>query len=104
MATQGMLPRASELQLIVTWLLNPILMSLPWSRPALSLSTSVVLTAIYSYRGFGHSTGAPTETGLIVDGVALVSWIVSVCNIPPERIVIYGHSLGTAVSAAVARK
>lgn len=63
-----------------------------------------MLMARSSYRGFGHSTGNPTETGLIVDGVALVSWIMSVTKIPPERIVILGHSLGTAVSAGVARK
>lgn len=54
------------------------------------------------YRGFGHSTGSPTEAGLIADGVALVNWILNVAKIPPERIVIVGQSLGTAVSSAVA--
>ena len=64
----------------------------------------LILIVRSSYRGFGHSTGNPTETGLIVDGIALVSWIMSVTNIPPERTVILGQSLGTAVSAAVACK
>lgn len=54
------------------------------------------------YRGFGHSTGYPTEAGLIADGVALVNWVLNVAKIPPERIVIVGQSLGTAVSSAVA--
>lgn len=54
------------------------------------------------YRGFGHSTGSPTEAGLIIDGIALVKWILEVAKIPPERIVILGQSLGTAVSSAVA--
>lgn len=54
------------------------------------------------YRGFGHSTGSPTEAGLIADGVSLVEWVLNVAKIPPERIVIVGQSLGTAVSAAVA--
>lgn len=54
------------------------------------------------YRGFGHSTGSPTEAGLIADGVALMDWVLNVAKIPPERIVIVGQSLGTAVSAAVA--
>lgn len=54
------------------------------------------------YRGFGYSTGNPTEQGLIVDGVALVKWAMEVAQIPPERIVILGQSLGTAVSTAVA--
>ncbi|KAK4508795.1 hypothetical protein PRZ48_002534 [Zasmidium cellare] len=54
------------------------------------------------YRGFGHSTGSPTEAGLIADGVALVNWVLNVAKVPPERIVIVGQSLGTAVSSAVA--
>nr|POE77680.1 isoform 2 of protein abhd12b [Quercus suber] len=54
------------------------------------------------YRGFGHSTGSPSEAGLITDGTALVNWILQTCNIPPERILIIGQSLGTAVSTAVA--
>lgn len=54
------------------------------------------------YRGFGKSTGSPTEAGLITDGVALVNWVLHVAKIRPERIVILGQSLGTAVAAAVA--
>jgi abhydrolase domain-containing protein 12 len=52
------------------------------------------------YRGFGRSTGAPTEAGLIIDGRALVSYVLSL-GIPPSRIVILGQSLGTAVASAV---
>ncbi|KAK5004087.1 hypothetical protein LTR28_009360, partial [Elasticomyces elasticus] len=54
------------------------------------------------YRGFGLSTGSPTEAGLITDGVALVNWVIDVAGIPPDRIVILGQSLGTAVASAVA--
>jgi abhydrolase domain-containing protein 12 len=54
------------------------------------------------YRGFGHSTGSPTEAGLIADGTALVNWVIHVAGIPPERIALLGQSLGTAVSSAVA--
>ncbi|KAK4888506.1 hypothetical protein LTR27_012620 [Elasticomyces elasticus] len=54
------------------------------------------------YRGFGHSTGSPTEASLIIDGTTLVEWVMRVTQIPPERIVILGQSLGTAVSTAVA--
>lgn len=56
------------------------------------------------YRGFGHSTGSPTEAGLIADGTALVNWVLHTAKIPPERIVILGQSLGTAVASAVALK
>ena len=54
------------------------------------------------YRGFGYSSGSPTEQGLIIDGISLVNWALEVAHIPPERIVILGQSLGTAVSTAVA--
>ena len=54
------------------------------------------------YRGFGHSTGSPTEAGLIADGTALVNWVLHTAGIPPENIVLLGQSLGTAVSSAVA--
>ncbi|KAL8682623.1 MAG: hypothetical protein Q9186_001310 [Xanthomendoza sp. 1 TL-2023] len=54
------------------------------------------------YRGFGLSTGSPDEQGLITDGVAAVQWAMDVARIPPERIVLVGQSLGTAVAAAVA--
>lgn len=39
---------------------------------------------------------------MITDGAALVDWTLEIAKIPPERIVILGHSLGTAVSTAVA--
>lgn len=52
------------------------------------------------YRGFGRSTGSPTEAGLITDGRALVQYVLSL-GIPPSRIVILGQSLGTAVATAV---
>lgn len=54
-----------------------------------------------SYRGYPPSTGTPTEAGLITDGTALLNFITDTCRIPPESIVIMGHSLGTAVASAV---
>ena len=54
------------------------------------------------YRGYGKSTGSPTEAGLIIDGASLVKYAMEVARIPPERIVIVGQSLGTAVATAVA--
>ncbi|SPQ24590.1 f0ecaa5f-2b09-4c8b-8d2c-b1ecef185439 [Thermothielavioides terrestris] len=66
------------------------------------------LTALHSpyhllaidYRGFGLSTGRPTERGLALDAHAAVAWATRVAGVPPERIVLVGHSLGTAVVAA----
>ncbi|PSR74655.1 Alpha/Beta hydrolase protein [Coniella lustricola] len=56
------------------------------------------------YRGYGHSTGTPTEEGLITDASTLVDYALSVLNMPPSRILLLGQSLGTAVAAATAEK
>lgn len=56
------------------------------------------------YRGFGYSSGAPSEEGLIKDGLAAVRWAMEVAQVPPERIALVGQSLGTAVTIAVAEK
>lgn len=56
------------------------------------------------YRGFGHSTGSPSEQGLITDASTLVDYAIATIGIPPSRILILGQSLGTAVSSAVAEK
>ncbi|KAJ5389559.1 uncharacterized protein N7496_000627, partial [Penicillium cataractarum] len=57
------------------------------------------------YRGFGVSTGSPTEEGVITDGVSLLNFLTAgPLKIPTSRIVIMGQSLGTAVTAAVAER
>jgi pimeloyl-ACP methyl ester carboxylesterase len=56
------------------------------------------------YRGFGHSTGVPTEEGLIQDAETLVNWAMQVAGVPSNRIVLFGHSLGTAVTSGVAER
>ncbi|KAG8163506.1 hypothetical protein KVR01_006803 [Diaporthe batatas] len=56
------------------------------------------------YRGFGHSTGSPSEQGLIADASALVDYAITTLEVPPSRILLLGQSLGTAVSSAVAEK
>ncbi|KFY82820.1 hypothetical protein V500_10311 [Pseudogymnoascus sp. VKM F-4518 (FW-2643)] len=69
-------------------------------RTLLDGSTSNIHILAVDYRGYGYSSGFPTESGLITDGVATVNWALNVAKIPPSRIVIVGHSLGTAVTAA----
>jgi abhydrolase domain-containing protein 12 len=57
----------------------------------------------FDYRGFGRSTGFPTESGLTLDALAVVDWAINVAGIPPSRILIFAQSLGTAVSLAMSR-
>ncbi|GKZ36853.1 hypothetical protein AbraIFM66950_008086 [Aspergillus brasiliensis] len=76
-------------------------------RQVLGLSTPQNPIHVFAidYRGFGLSSGTPTEEGLITDGVSLLNYLTSgPLNISPSRIVIMGQSLGTAVSAAVAER
>ncbi|KJR89661.1 abhydrolase domain-containing protein 12 [Sporothrix schenckii 1099-18] len=58
----------------------------------------------FDYRGFGRSTGTPSESGLITDALAVVDWAMNVAGIPPSRIVIFGQSMGTAVSIALSER
>jgi pimeloyl-ACP methyl ester carboxylesterase len=56
----------------------------------------------FDYRGYGKSTGTPSEEGIVKDAISVVEWAQHVAGIPPERIVLLGHSLGTAIATAVA--
>jgi pimeloyl-ACP methyl ester carboxylesterase len=53
-----------------------------------------------NYRGYGGSTGNPSEAGLIVDAEAAYAFAAS--RYPAERIVPWGESLGTGVAVALA--
>lgn len=53
-----------------------------------------------SYRGYGGSSGRPTEAGLIADARAAYEF--AVLRYGAKRIVLWGESLGTAVAVALA--
>ncbi|KAF3929126.1 hypothetical protein ABW20_dc0109699 [Dactylellina cionopaga] len=55
----------------------------------------------FDYRGFGRSTGSPSERGIFLDGLAAVEWATNVAGIPPERIIFFAQSMGTAVTCAL---
>ncbi|CAK7273389.1 hypothetical protein SEPCBS57363_005628 [Sporothrix epigloea] len=56
------------------------------------------------YRGFGTSSGSPTEDGLILDGCAALKFALETAGLSPDRIILIGHSLGSAVAAGVAER
>ncbi|RBR04106.1 uncharacterized protein FIESC28_11628 [Fusarium coffeatum] len=58
----------------------------------------------FDYRGYGKSTGSPSEEGIITDAVTIADWALRTAGIPPERIVIFGQSLGSAVAIALANE
>lgn len=53
-----------------------------------------------SWRGYGGSTGSPTEAGLITD--ARTAYAELVRRVDPRRIVLFGESLGTTVAVKLA--
>ncbi|KAK3379640.1 abhydrolase domain-containing protein 12 [Lasiosphaeria ovina] len=61
-------------------------------------------TLAIDYRGFGASTGRPSEAGLLADALALARFAMHDAGIPPDRIVVFGHSLGTAVATALVHR
>lgn len=53
-----------------------------------------------SYRGYGGSTGSPSEQGLLRDAAALYAFAAE--RYAPDRLVLWGESLGGAVAIALA--
>ena len=53
-----------------------------------------------SYRGYSGSTGRPTEAGLLEDAAAAYAF--AAARYPPERIALWGESLGSGVAVALA--
>jgi fermentation-respiration switch protein FrsA (DUF1100 family) len=58
----------------------------------------------FDYRGFGESAGTPSETGLYKDAMAIYNYLTVTKHIPSDRIIIYGHSLGTGVGIDLATR
>ena len=54
-----------------------------------------------SYRGYGGSTGSPSETGLVNDALAAHDWLVA-HGIEPQEIMLVGESLGSGVAVQLA--
>jgi fermentation-respiration switch protein FrsA (DUF1100 family) len=59
---------------------------------------------IFDYRGYGMSEGRPTEEGTYLDAEAAWDFLATTKKIRPERIVLFGRSLGGAVAAEIAMR
>lgn len=55
----------------------------------------------FDYRGYGLSSGFPSEQGLLLDALAVTRWATFAAGVSPDRIVVYGQSLGSAVSVSL---
>lgn len=56
----------------------------------------------FDYRGYGESDGAPSEPGLYRDASAAYRLLRDSLGVPPDRIYLFGHSLGSAVAVELA--
>jgi len=57
----------------------------------------------YDYRGYGASNGVPSERGVYADASAAYRYLTDSLHVPPSRIILFGHSLGTGVTIELAR-
>jgi abhydrolase domain-containing protein 12 len=72
-------------------------------RSLSALAPDKIHVLAFDYRGFGLSSGSPTEQGLRVDAKAVFDWATNEAGIPASRIVIFGQSMGAGVAIALAR-
>jgi uncharacterized protein len=55
-----------------------------------------------SWRGYGGSTGSPTESGFRIDARAAYDTLATVKGVNANRIIVFGESLGTTVATMLA--
>ena len=73
----------------------------PSYRAMHAIAPDRIHTVAIDYRGFGISTGSPSEEGLLTDALTLAKWALHEAGIPPERIVLFAQSIGTAVAISL---
>lgn len=57
---------------------------------------------IFDYPGYGRSTGKLSEAGCYASAQAAYDWLVREKHIPPDRIILFGESLGGGVAVDLA--
>lgn len=67
---------------------------------AVGLQRRGLSVVLVEYRGWGSSRVPPTEEGLTLDAIAVVDHLVA-AGVAPDRVVLLGVSLGSAVAGAV---
>jgi fermentation-respiration switch protein FrsA (DUF1100 family) len=58
----------------------------------------------FDYRGYGESGGTPSEAGIYRDADAAYAYLRDSLGVTPERILLFGHSLGSAVAVDLASR
>ncbi|HEX7939482.1 MAG TPA: alpha/beta hydrolase [Gemmatimonadaceae bacterium] len=71
----------------------------PWAQELAHRANVVVV--VPEYRGYGGTVGAPTYASAAEDARHTLDFV---STLAPGRIVLYGHSLGTAIAAELAEE
>lgn len=58
----------------------------------------------FDYRGFGRNPGTPSERGVYDDAAAAYRYLTATRRIPPQRVILAGRSLGSAVAVELATR
>ena len=61
-----------------------------------------IQAVLFDYRGYGLSSGRPSQQGLLKDGEAVAEYVETRLGVPRSRIVYFGQSLGSGVAALLA--
>lgn len=59
---------------------------------------------VFDYRGYGASTGDPSENGLYRDAAAAFDYLTATRGVRGDHILVVGHSLGSAVATDLASR
>ena len=57
---------------------------------------------VFDYRGYGTSEGSPSRRGTVDDAQAAVEHVLARDDVDPERVALFGQSLGGAIAVVVA--
>ncbi len=71
-----------------------------WGQYAVDFTSRGFDVLMVDYRGYGKSSGSPSEAILYKDALAVWNW--AALNIPYSHTIIYGRSLGAAVASQLA--
>jgi uncharacterized protein len=72
----------------------------PWATVVVRETGACVI--LPEYRGYDGAEGTPTYAGSAIDAHAAFAFARDTLGVPRERMVFFGHSLGTAIAAELA--
>lgn len=58
---------------------------------------------VFDYQGFGLSQGQPSLAGVVADTEAAYSYLTQTARVPPDRIVLFGESIGGGIITTLVR-